>query len=121
MLKVRVMPTLLFKDVGLVKGMQFSTARRIGAAQQAIRIYNRREVDEMVFLDVAATLSHRPPNFSLVDQLADECFVPLTVGGGISSIDDIGDLLAVGADKVSINSAAVANPQLIADGARQFG
>ena len=121
MLKIRVMPTLLFKDVGLVKGERFTSDRRVGAAQQAIRVYNRREVDEMIFLDVTATPSGRPPNFAMIDQLADECFVPLTVGGGVRTVEDISMLLHVGADKVSLNTAAVHNPALIADGARQFG
>lgn len=121
MLKTRVMPTLLFKDVGLVKGVAFRSDRRVGAALQAIRVYNRRGVDELVFLDVTATLAGRPPLFAQVDELADECFMPLTVGGGVRRVDDIGQLLAVGADKVAINSAAIASPDVIADGARRFG
>ena len=121
MLKVRIMPTLLFKDVGLVKGMQFKSDRRIGAALQAVKVYNRREVDELVFFDISATSQTRPPDFKQVDELADECFMPLTVGGGVSTLDHIHDLLAVGADKVCINSAAVLSPELIAEGARRFG
>lgn len=121
MLKIRVMPTLLFKDVGLVKGVQFSSDRRVGAALQAIRVYNRRGVDELVFFDVTATLSGRSPDFVQIDQLADECFMPLSVGGGIRKIDDIAQLLAVGADKVCINSAVLADPELIGDGSRRFG
>ena len=121
MLKIRVMPTLLFKDVGLVKGVRFTSDRRVGAALQAIRVYNRRGVDELVFLDVTATPSGRPPDFAQIDHLADECFMPLTVGGGVRSIDDFARLLAVGADKVSINSAALADPTLIARVSQRFG
>jgi len=121
MLKIRVMPTLLFKDVGLVKGVGFKSDRRVGAALQAIRVYNRRGVDELVFVDVAATRSDRPPPFALIDELADECFMPLTVGGGVRSVDDIGRLLAVGADKVAINTAAIADSGLIAEGSSRFG
>jgi cyclase len=120
-LKIRVMPTVLFKDVGLVKGEQFRSDRPVGSAMQAIKVYNRRGVDELLFLDVTATPSGRPPDFGQIDQLADECFMPLTVGGGVRSAADIGNLLAVGADKVCINSAALADPQLVVEGSRRFG
>jgi len=121
MLKTRVIPTLLHKDVGLVKGVGFASDRRVGAALQAIKVYNRRGVDELVFMDVTATLDSRAPDFHLIDELADECFMPLTVGGGVRSVADFQDLLAVGADKVSVNSAAIANERLIADAAEKFG
>jgi cyclase len=120
-LKIRVMPTLLFKDVGLVKGEQFRSDRPVGSAMQAIKVYNRRGVDELVFLDVTGTPSGRPPDFGQIDQLADECFMPLTVGGGVRSTTDIASLLAVGADKVCVNSAAIADPQLVVEGSRRFG
>lgn len=121
MLKVRVMPTLLFKDVGLVKGIGFNSWRRVGSAMQAIKVYNMREVDELVFLDITATTDGRPPDFSTVDELADECFMPMTVGGGVRSVDDVRGLLSVGADKVAINSAAVTDPELIRRVADRFG
>ena len=79
MLKLRVMPTLLFKGVGLVKGIGFDSWRRTGSAMQAVKVYNMREVDELVFLDIAATNETRPPDFALVGELADECFMPMTV------------------------------------------
>jgi cyclase len=121
MIKTRIMPTLLFKDVGLVKGVGFDSWRRVGAALQAVRVYNLREVDELVFMDIAATPEGRTPDFRLVDELADSCFMPLTVGGGVRSVDDIHALLAVGADKVSINTAAVETPELIRKAAERFG
>jgi imidazole glycerol-phosphate synthase subunit HisF len=121
MLKIRIMPTLLFKDVGLVKGVQFDSWRRVGAALQTIKVYNMREVDELVFLDISATPSGRGPDFDVIDELADECFMPMTVGGGVRSLDDVTRLLRVGADKVAINTAAVASPELIRDSARRFG
>lgn len=121
MLKHRVMPTLLFKEVGLVKGIGFDSWRRIGPAMQAVKVYNMRQVDELVFLDIAATPNGALPDFQLIDELADHCFMPLTVGGGVRSVEDIRALLAVGADKVAINTAAVADPQLIAKGAALFG
>ncbi len=119
--KIRVMPTLLFRDVGLVKGVGFDSWRRTGSALQAIKVYNMREVDELVFLDIRATPDERAPDFAQVDELADECFMPMTVGGGVRTPDHIGQLLAVGADKVAVNTAALANPRLIRDGALRYG
>src|ERR1700761_7679164 len=107
MLKVRVMPTLLFRDVGLVKGVAFDSWRRTGSALQAIKVYNMREVDELVFLDITATPNGRGPDFAQIDELADECFMPMTVGGGVRRVEHIGELLQVGADKVAINTGGV--------------
>lgn len=121
MLKTRVMPTLLFKQNTLVKGRQFASDRPFGSAMQSIKVYNLREVDELVFLDVMATRENRAPDFAQIDELADECFMPLTVGGGGASVEHIRNLLAAGADKVSINSAGIENPELISGGARMFG
>ncbi len=120
-LKIRVMPTLLYKDLGLVKGKGFDSWRRTGSVMQTVKVYNMREVDEMVFLDITATDQNRHPDFELVDAIADECFMPLTVGGGIRSVDDVRHLLTVGADKISLNTAAVESPALIRDVARRFG
>lgn len=121
MLKVRVMPTLLYKGFGLVKGVRFDSWRRVGSVIQAVKVYNMREVDELVFLDIASTLENRGPDFALVDEIADECFMPLTVGGGIKSVDDVQRLLEVGADKVSVNTAAAENPELVQAVAEKFG
>ncbi len=121
MLKVRIMPTLLYRDFELVKGVGFDSWRGIGSAMQAVRVYNLREVDELVFLDIAAFRDKRSPDFELIDELADECFMPLTVGGGISSLDDVRNLLAVGADKVAVNSQAIRTPQFISEVASKFG
>jgi len=119
--KIRVMPTLLFKEVGLVKGVGFDSWRRVGSAMQAVKVYNMREVDELVYLDVTATTDKRPPDFESVDELADECFMPLTVGGGVRTVDDVRRLLQVGADKVAVNTAAVENPAVIREMAQRFG
>lgn len=121
MLKIRVMPTLLFRDVGLVKGTGFDSWRRVGSAMQAVKVYNMREVDELVFLDIRATADGRRPDFATVDELADECFMPMTVGGGVRSVDDVRGLLSVGADKVAINTAAVDDPELIRRISDRFG
>jgi len=121
MVKVRVMPTLLFKEVGLVKGIGFDSWRRVGSAVQAVNVYNMREVDELVFLDITATRAGRPPDFEAVDELADECFVPVAFGGGVSTLDHVRRLLQVGADKVVVNTAAVETPGLIRQIAHRFG
>src|SRR4051794_21874648 len=115
------MPTLLFKDMGLVKGVAFDSWRRIGSAMQAVKVYNLREVDELVFLDITATIAGRSPDFELIDDLADECFMPLTAGGGISTIDDVRRLLQVGADKVAVNTAMLEDPELVRLIAQRFG
>jgi cyclase len=120
-LKIRVMPTLLHKDFGLVKGERFHSWRRTGSAMQQIKVYNLREVDELVFLDITASIKGSPPDYQLIDGLADDCFMPMTVGGGIRTIDHARGVLQVGADKVSINSAAVENPHLITQIADRFG
>lgn len=121
MLKARVMPTLLYREFGLVKGIRFDSWRPVGSVMQAIKVYNLRDVDELVFLDIAATLAGRPPDFDLIDEIADECFMPLTVGGGVRTVDDVGRLLRVGADKVAINTAAVSDPQVVGRVAEKFG
>jgi cyclase len=121
MLKKRVMPTLLFKEVGLVKGVGYDSWRRVGSAMQAIKVYNMRQVDELVLLDIAATPNGDAPDFHQVDELADECFAPMTVGGGVRSIDHFRELLAVGADKVAVNTGAIENPALISQAAELFG
>jgi len=121
MLKTRVMPTLLYKDFGLVKGLSFDSRRRVGSVMQAVKVYNLREVDELVFLDVTATIDGREPDFELVDDIADECFMPLTVGGGIRTEEHVRRLLQVGADRVMVNTAAVERAELIGTTADTFG
>lgn len=121
MIKTRVIPTLLYKNYTLVKGVKFDSWRRVGDLIQAVNVYMLREVDELIFVDIRATIEGRPPDFELVDDFADVCFMPLTVGGGIKSVDDVKNLLRAGADKVAINSAAVLTPQVVKDSARRFG
>ena len=115
------MPTLLHKDIGLVKGIAFDSWRRVGGAMQAIKVYNMREVDELVFLDITATRDRRQPDFELIDDLADECFMPLAVGGGIKGVEDVRRLLMVGADKVVVNTAAVDRPEIVSEISERFG
>ncbi|OHA67369.1 MAG: imidazole glycerol phosphate synthase cyclase subunit [Candidatus Wildermuthbacteria bacterium RIFCSPHIGHO2_02_FULL_45_25] len=121
MLKVRIIPTLLYRDFELAKGIRFDSWRRIGGVVQAVRVYNMRMVDELIFLDITATLQKRDPNFQIVDDLADECFMPLTVGGGVRTIQDVQRLLQVGADKVAMNTAGIEFPELIKLVANKFG
>jgi imidazole glycerol-phosphate synthase subunit HisF len=121
MLKVRVMPTLLYKQTTLVKGIGFDSWRRVGSLMQAIKVYNMRQVDELVFFDISATMEEREPDYALVDEFADECFMPLAVGGGIRTVEQVRHLLAVGADKVVINTIAIENPEIITEISRAFG
>lgn len=121
MLKVRVIPTLLWKDVGLVKGQKFDSWRRVGPATPAVKVYNRREVDELVFLDVDANQKSDGPDLETVRDMSQHCFVPLTVGGGIQNLESVQHLLRAGADKVAIGSAAYEQPELIDAIARRHG
>lgn len=98
-LAIRILPTLLYSQFGLVKGSAFDNWRRVGSAQQAINVHQLREVDEIAFLDIGADDS---PDFELIDELSAECFVPLAVGGGIRSVDHAKRLLRSGADKVIV-------------------
>ena len=121
MLKIRIIPTLLMKEFGLVKGVSFDSWRRVGTEMQAVKVYNLREVDELILLDIAATQNGTKLDLKLLNQLAGECFVPLTVGGGIRNLQDIRDLLMAGADKVSICTAAIERPELISQASTMFG
>ncbi len=121
MLKTRIIPTLLWKDSGLVKGMGFDSWRRVGTILPAIKVYNTRQVDELIIVDITATNNDREPDYAEVEDFSSECFVPLTVGGGIKNIEHVKKLLRVGADKVAINSAMYDNPELITEIAKMFG
>lgn len=121
MLKVRVIPTLLWKNFGLVKGVGFDSWRRVGPVLPAIKVYNTRDVDELVLVDISANHTASDPDYESVHDFAEECFVPFTVGGGIVNIEQIQSLLRTGADKISINTAAYTNPRLIEEAANRFG
>jgi len=121
MLKVRVIPTLLWKQFGLVKGVGFDSWRRVGPVLPAIKVYNQREVDELVLVDIVAHQSDDEPDFESIEEYGQDCFVPLTVGGGITRIDQVQRLLRAGADKVAINTAAYVRPELVSEVARRHG
>lgn len=121
MLKVRVIPTLLWKGVGLVKGVGFDSWRRVGPVLPAMKVYNTRDVDELILVDITASNNATVPDCESIADVASDCFVPLTVGGGITSTEQIRVLLRSGADKISINTAAYATPQLVRNAAKHFG
>ncbi len=121
MLAKRIIPCLDIKDGKTVKGINFVGLQDVGDPVELGRRYALEGADELVYLDISATFEGRRTFTELVERIAQAINIPFTVGGGISSIEDAGRLLACGADKVSINSAAVANPQLISDLASKYG
>lgn len=121
MLDKRIIPCLDVRDGKVVKGVNFVGIKEVGDPVACAEMYNQQGADEIVFLDITATHEHRKTMAEVVRATARKVFVPLTVGGGISSIEDFATLLRAGADKVSVNSAALRNPQLIAQAADKFG
>ena len=115
------MPVLLLRGDGLVKGIQFKNHTYVGDPMNAIHIFNEKEVDELVFLDITATQENKAPRLEYIAKIADECFMPFAVGGGIKDVKQIREILYAGAEKVSINTAAVENPTLISEAANLFG
>src|SRR5262244_144221 len=121
MLKVRVIPCLDVKDGRVVKGVNFVNLRDAGDPVEAAIAYDAAGADELTFLDITASHEDRAIILDVVKRTAEACFMPLTVGGGVRSIDDIRALLRAGADKVSINTAAVARRAFVKEAAEQFG
>jgi len=121
MLKTRIIPKLLLKDGRCVKGKRFGELRDVGHPVSNARIYEAQGADELLLLDIAATLEGRPTMLDVVTQTAREVLMPFCVGGGVRNVADIRALLVAGADKVAINTAAVRNPTLVEKGARLFG
>jgi len=121
MVSVRIIPCLDVKDGQVVKGIHFENLVRAGDPVEQAAFYSKEKADELVFLDISATIEGRRTMLDVVRKVAEVVFIPLTVGGGITSIDDIEKLLKAGADKISINTAAVRNTSLIEEGAKRFG
>lgn len=121
MLKTRIIPCLDVKDGRVVKGVNFVDLIDAGDPVEAARAYDAAGADELCFLDINATHENRGTMYDLATRTAEQCFMPLTIGGGVRSRDDVRALLLAGADKVSFNSAAVANPEVVAEAANQFG
>lgn len=121
MLKHRIIPCVLLKDWQLVKSIQFGSFRTIGHPTATVRVYNARNVDELIVLDIDASLNNEPINTEIITDMANECFMPLTIGGGIKTIEDVYTVLGAGADKVSINSEAIKRPSFVKEIATIFG
>ena len=121
MLKMRVIPCLDVKDGRVVKGINFIDLVDAGDPVAQARIYDRDGADELCFLDITASAEDRDTLYDVVRRTAEECFMPLTVGGGVRTVEDVRRLLLSGADKVSINTAAVANPEFVREAAQKFG
>ncbi len=121
MLKTRIIPCLDVKDGRVVKGINFVNLKDAGDPAEQALFYSNSGADEITFLDITATSDNRESMLNVIEETALKCFVPLTVGGGIRSVQDIDKFLRIGADKVSINSSAVSDPKLITEGAKIFG
>ena len=121
MLKVRIIPCLDVKDGRVVKGVNFVNLVDAGDPVAQARVYDKAGADELCFLDITASHENRDTLYDVVRGTAEQCFMPLTVGGGVRTVDDIRKLLLAGADKVSINTAAVARPEFVGEAAEKFG
>jgi cyclase len=121
MLKMRVIPCLDVKDGRVVKGVNFVDLVDAGDPVAQARFYDREGADELCFLDITASAENRDTLYDVVRRTAEECFMPLTVGGGVRTVEDVRRLLLAGADKVSINTAAVARPEFVREAAEKFG
>lgn len=121
MLKTRVIPCLLLKNAGLVKTVKFKNPKYVGDPINAVKIFNDKEVDELIFLDISAAQSGQGPSLKVVSEIASECFMPLAYGGGVRSLADMRTLFTIGVEKVSVNSAAVDNPRFIREASEVFG
>ena len=121
MLKMRVIPCLDVKDGRVVKGVNFIDLVDAGDPVAQARLYDREGADELCFLDITASAENRDTLYDVVRRTAEECFMPLTVGGGVRTVEDIRRLLLAGADKVSVNTAAVTRPEFVREAAQKFG
>jgi len=121
MLRPRIIPCLLVKNGGLVKTVKFGTSKYVGDPINAVRIFNEKEVDEIIVIDIDASAHGREPNYALIKNLAAECRMPLCYGGGVKTVDQFRRLVSLGVEKVAISSAAIENANLVADAAAQVG
>lgn len=121
MLRPRIIPCLLIQNGGLVKTVQFGDPKYVGDPLNAVRIFNEKEVDELMVLDIDASRFGRAPDENLIAQLAAECRMPLCYGGGVKTVEQIERIIALGVEKVAVSSAAVDNPELVARAAERVG
>ncbi len=117
----RVIPVLLLKNNGLVKTVQFKDPKYVGDPLNAVKIFNEKEVDELIFLDILATPEDKKPPLEFLKQVAEECFMPLSYGGGIRTVEEIRDILKVGVEKVIINTQAVEQPGFVQKAVERYG
>jgi cyclase len=121
MMRIRIIPTLLLHNNGLVKSVKFKKYQYVGDPINAVKIFNEKEVDEIIVLDIDASVQKKPPNFKAVEEICGEAFMPLAYGGGIKTVEDAQKILYNGAEKVVINTALIENPKVIEAIAQQFG
>ena len=121
MRRIRVIPALLIQNGGLVKSVQFKNHRYVGDPINAVKIFNEKEVDEIAIIDISATRERRPPRIKEIAEMAGEAFMPLSYGGGITTIDEIKEILFNGVEKVILNTSALQKPALLTEAARLFG
>lgn len=121
MLRPRIIPCLLIKNNGLVKTIRFGDFKYVGDPINAVRIFNEKEVDELIVLDIDATVQRREPNYALIARLAAECRMPLCYGGGIKTVEQTQQIIGLGVEKVAISAAAVQTPELISEAAVRVG
>ena len=121
MVQKRVIPCLLLHKGGLYKTVKFKKPTYIGDPINAIKIFNEKEVDELMFLDIDTTVQNKEPNYKMIDDIASECFMPLCYGGGVKNIKQMKKIYSLGVEKISLSSSAVLNPELIKEAASVFG
>lgn len=121
MLHSRIIPVLLVHNKGLVKTINFKTPKYVGDPINAIRIFNEKEVDELIVIDIDATIEQRDPDYKMIENLAAECRMPLCYGGGIKTIEQIQKIIQLGVEKVAISSGAFRNPELVSKSSKIVG
>jgi cyclase len=121
MKRIRVIPTLLIQEGGLVKSVKFKDHKYVGDPINAVKIFNEKEVDEILLLDISATERKKAPNTSIIKEIASEAFMPLGYGGGVTKLDEIIELITAGVEKVVLNTSAFENPKLVGQGAKYVG
>jgi cyclase len=121
MLKTRVIPCLLLKDGGLVKTIRFSNAKYVGDPINTVKIFNDKEVDELLLLDISASREKKGPAFTTISQIASECFMPVCYGGGVATLEQAKRIVGLGVEKIAINHAAVSRPEVVREIADTLG
>lgn len=121
MLKTRVIPSLLLRGRGLYKTVRFKDPKYVGDPVNAVKIFNEKEVDELIVLDISATTEKKEPNFTLIEEIASECFMPLSYGGGVTTVDQMRRLYRLGVEKIALNTAAFTDRHLVEAGCKTFG